>query len=189
MDRNVNYGLFLTISPYFHHYFYFPKIVKTARQIATEIIPGFQIFLGGSIIWLWNLSPNQSGCVCMPSCFSHVQLCATLWTVAIGSSVQRILRVKILEWVAMLSSKGSSWPRDCTCVSCIAGGFFNCWATSETQIHVVIQVQIKEFLKSINGPTTNFIQKKKGWGVKSWPKTFASSELLCFVNIDKEDKI
>ena len=157
MDRNVNYWLFLTISPYFHHCFHFPKIVKTARQIATEIIPGFQIFLKGSIIWLWNLSPNPSGCVCMLSCFSHVQLCTTLWTVAAGSSVQRILQVKILEWVAMLSSTGSSWPRDCTCESCIAGGLFNFWATSKAQIHVVIQVQIKEFLKSINGPTTNFI--------------------------------
>ena len=30
----------------------------------------------------------------------------------------------ILEWVAMPSSRGSSWPGDWTCISCIAGGFF-----------------------------------------------------------------
>ena len=36
----------------------------------------------------------------------------------------RILQAKILEWVFMPSSKGSSQPRDQTQVSCIAGGFF-----------------------------------------------------------------
>ena len=35
-----------------------------------------------------------------------------------GSSVHGILRVRILEWVAMPSSKVSSQPRDQTCVSC-----------------------------------------------------------------------
>ena len=36
-----------------------------------------------------------------------------------GSSVHRILQARILEWVAMLSSRGSFWPRDRTCVSYI----------------------------------------------------------------------
>ena len=35
-----------------------------------------------------------------------------------------ILQARILEWVAIPSSKGSSQPRDRTQVSCIAGGFF-----------------------------------------------------------------
>ena len=35
-----------------------------------------------------------------------------------------ILRARILEWVAMPSSTGSSQPRDPTEVSFIAGGFF-----------------------------------------------------------------
>ena len=38
-----------------------------------------------------------------------------------------ILQAKILEWVAMPSSRGSSWLRDqnrISCVSCIAGRFF-----------------------------------------------------------------
>ena len=41
-----------------------------------------------------------------------------------GSSVHGILQAKILEWVAMPSSRGSSRPRAQTCVSCSAGGFF-----------------------------------------------------------------
>ena len=43
-----------------------------------------------------------------------------------GSSDHGILQARILEWVAMPSSRGSSWPRDQTqvsCSSCIAGEF------------------------------------------------------------------
>ena len=35
-----------------------------------------------------------------------------------------ILQARILEWVTMPSTRGSSQPRDRTQVSCIAGGFF-----------------------------------------------------------------
>ena len=44
-----------------------------------------------------------------------------------GSSVHGILQARILEWVAMPSSRGSLQPRDQTqfsCVSCIAGRIF-----------------------------------------------------------------
>ena len=41
-----------------------------------------------------------------------------------GSSVHGILQVRILEWVVMPSSRGSSQPRDQAQVSCIAGRFF-----------------------------------------------------------------
>ena len=37
---------------------------------------------------------------------------------------------RILEWVAYPFSSGSSWPRDQTRVSCIAGRFFTNWAIS-----------------------------------------------------------
>ena len=48
-----------------------------------------------------------------------------------GSSVHGILQAKILEWVAISSFKGSSWPWDQTRVSCIAGRFFTILATGE----------------------------------------------------------
>ena len=48
-----------------------------------------------------------------------------------GSSVYGILRARILEWVAIPFSRGSSWPRDRTWVSYIAGGFFIIWAITE----------------------------------------------------------
>ena len=46
---------------------------------------------------------------------SRVQLFETPWTVACQASLSMlILQARILEWVALLSSKGSSWPRDWT---------------------------------------------------------------------------
>ena len=48
-----------------------------------------------------------------------------------GSSVHGILQARMLEWVAMTFSRGSSWPRDWTWVSYIAGRFFTIWATRE----------------------------------------------------------
>ena len=41
-----------------------------------------------------------------------------------GSSVHGILQARILEWVVIPFSRGSSQPRDRTLVSCIAGRFF-----------------------------------------------------------------
>ena len=50
-----------------------------------------------------------------------------------GSSVHGILQARVLEWVAMSSSRGSSQPRDQTQVSHIAGRFFTIWATRINQ--------------------------------------------------------
>ena len=47
------------------------------------------------------------------------------------SSVHGILQARILEWVAIPFSRGSSWPRDWTQVSWITGRFFTIWATKE----------------------------------------------------------
>ena len=48
-----------------------------------------------------------------------------------GSSVRGILQARILEWVAMPSSRGSSPPRDWTCISCISKRILYHWATGE----------------------------------------------------------
>ena len=50
-----------------------------------------------------------------------------------GFSVHGILQARILEWVAMPFSRGSSQPKDRTQVSCIAGGIFTVWVTREAQ--------------------------------------------------------
>ena len=48
-----------------------------------------------------------------------------------GSSVHGILQARILEWVAISFSRGTSQPRDRTQVSHIAGRWFNLLATRE----------------------------------------------------------
>ena len=69
---------------------------------------------------------------CMLSCSSHVlTLCDPMDCSPPGSSVRGILQARILEWVAIPVSRGSSPPRDRTQVSCIAGRFFTVWATKE----------------------------------------------------------
>ena len=50
-----------------------------------------------------------------------------------GSSLHGILQARVLEWGAIAFSRGSSWPRDWTRVSCIPGRCFNLWATREGQ--------------------------------------------------------
>ena len=59
--------------------------------------------------------------------FSRVQLFVILWTLACQAPLSMgILQARMLEWVTMPSSGGSSWSRDWThvsCGSCIAGGF------------------------------------------------------------------
>ena len=60
-------------------------------------------------------------CVRAQSCLTL--LCNPMDCTPPGSSNHRILQARILEWIAVSSSRGSSWPRDWTCVSCIARGF------------------------------------------------------------------
>ena len=63
-------------------------------------------------------------------CAKSLQWCLTLWDPMDcsppGSSVHGILQARILEWVTSPTSRHKTcvWPRDQTCVSCIAGGFF-----------------------------------------------------------------
>ena len=67
---------------------------------------------------------------------SHVWLFVTPWTVARQAPLpMEILQVRILEWVAMPSSRGSSQPRNQTQVSHIPSRFFTIWATKEVQEH------------------------------------------------------
>ena len=49
-----------------------------------------------------------------------------------GSSVDRIFQARILEWVAISSSRGSSWPRDRTHVFYTGRQILYHWATWET---------------------------------------------------------
>ena len=76
-------------------------------------------------------------CVCVGGgmCVLVTQLCLTLCNTMYcsppASSIHGIIHSRKLEWVAMLSSRRSSWPRNWTRISCISGGFFTVSATRE----------------------------------------------------------
>ena len=75
-------------------------------------------------------------------CVLVAQLCLTLCDpVDHGlpdSSVRGILQARILEWVAIPFSMGSSQPKDSTRVSCIAGRFFTVWVTLEALFPLIL---------------------------------------------------
>ena len=64
---------------------------------------------------------------------SHLTFCDPIDCSLSGSSVHGILQARILEWVAMPSSRGASQPRDQTHISYVSyiGGFFTTSATWE----------------------------------------------------------
>ena len=70
-------------------------------------------------------------CVCVSVTPSCLTLCDPMDSSPPGSSAHGILQPRILEWVVIPFFRGSSWPRDQTCISCIAGRFFTIWATRE----------------------------------------------------------
>ena len=77
---------------------------------------------------LWNISKKWSEVKVTQSCPT---LCNLMDCSLPDSSVHGILQARILEWLAVPFSRGSSQSRDQTQVSCTAGGFFTIWATRE----------------------------------------------------------
>ena len=73
---------------------------------------------------------------------SHVWLCDSMDCSPPSSSVHGILQARSLEWVAIPFSRGSSWPRDRTWVSCTAGRFFTNWATREAPSPYFIHIPL-----------------------------------------------
>ena len=87
---------------------------------------------------LLNVCLIMEGCCCF--CLVTSVVSNFVWSYGLcslcsppGSSVHGILQARVLEWVAMPSSRKSSQPRDQTQVSNIAGGFFAIWTTREQQ--------------------------------------------------------
>ena len=118
------------------------------------------------------------------------------------SSVHGIVQARILEWVAVSYSRGSSQPRDKThvsCISCIGRWILHHWATRETQ-HVFpsslkllllswqcIEAQRghwKEFFKSTCSPSVQFssIQSLSHVWLLATPWTTAHQASLSITN-------
>ena len=90
--------------------------------------------------WEWMTDPGsgrEAIAVCgrwgffLLGVLSHVQFCDPVDCSPPGSSIHGILQARILEWVAISSSRGSSWPSDRTQVSCIGRQILYHWAIKE----------------------------------------------------------
>ena len=68
------------------------------------------------------------------------QSCPTLWNPVdcslSGSSVHGVFQARVLEWIAISFSRGSSRPRNRTRISRIAGRCFTVWATGEALLYI-----------------------------------------------------
>ena len=124
-----------------HYFYFFPNHLKMRKKTTKKPKP--QTFLARRPVknkcWIW---PMDSGLlnpdlydlqnpfylrVCMCA-FSVAQSCPTLCDLTDyslpDSSVQAIFQIRILEWVAISYSRGSSQPRDrahISCISCTGG--------------------------------------------------------------------
>ena len=82
----------------------------------------------------WELSYGLVHAQSLQSCPT---LCDAVDCSLPGSSVHGILQARILKWVSMPSSMGSSDWTHISCISCTVGGFFTQWATWEAHPHPV----------------------------------------------------
>ena len=79
------------------------------------------------------ISTPPSSLCCVVLTQSCLTLCGPVDCSLLGSSIHGIFQARILEWIAISFSGGSSQPRDQTCVSsvsCMLGRFFIMSASS-----------------------------------------------------------
>ena len=98
----------------------FTMVILTKDYDKTILSPAYLTYMQSEVKW----SEVAQSC---PT------LCDPMDCSPPGSSVHGILQARVLEWVAISFSRGSSWLRDWTQVSHIAGRRFNLWATREAE--------------------------------------------------------
>ena len=120
------------------------------------------VIMKGSCTLHFYQSCHSLTAVILPELRVHarlIQLCSTLCDPMDcsppGSSVHGILRTRILQWVYISSSRGSSWPRDqaCVSISCIGSWVFyylcHPWRPISGQIDGLIVYELIHFSKNM----------------------------------------
>ena len=80
-----------------------------------------------------------------------------------GSFVHGILHERILEWVAISFSRGTSWPRDRAWISCIAFRFFTIQDTREALIWSNTNLTHKVMIWKKKKKNSKTIPQNGGW--------------------------
>ena len=124
---------------------------------------------------------------------SCVTLCEPIDCSLPGSYLSGIFQARVLEWVDISFSRGSSWPGGRTQVSCIAGRCFTLWATREALCfhddqwlikHIIFPVplliDIRTFLcvcelcSQIICPLKNLFMERTRWQRSRWVRSTSS---------------
>ena len=102
------------------------SILKNRDIALSTKVHQSRLCFSSSHVWMWEVLVTQS-------CLT---LCDPVDYSPPGSFVHGILLARVLEWVAIPFSRGSSWPSNRSWVSCITGRFFTIWAIGKPPMHV-----------------------------------------------------
>ena len=108
-----------------YHHASIPSSIKL-RPFCNPLFP-YQVYSALSVSYLLS-SESGNCCLVAKSCLT---LCHPMDCSPPGYSIHGISQARILEWVVISFSKGSSWPRDWTFISCIGRQIPYHWATRE----------------------------------------------------------
>ena len=90
-----------------------------------------------------------------------------------GSYVHGIFQARILEWVAISSPRGSSQPRNPTCISCTGRQILYRWATREAHVYTNMYTVFKHSVRHCPFATVRF---NKLDGLPKEPQIFRSAD-------------
>ena len=110
--------------------------VQVLQEVQVQCLWGVSSFFNpiSKLYNLWTKEKSNWHLLTLCMCMLVIQLCPTLCDPMGCSCVHGILQARILEWVAVPFSRGSSWPRDRTWVAArIVGRFFTVWATDNAE--------------------------------------------------------
>ena len=117
-------------------------ITETCLENSLHIYVYISMTYTSAISFLNNTdNQNESESEIAQSCPT---LCDPIKCSLPGSSIHGIFQARVLEWVAISFSRGSSRPRDRTQVSHVAGRQFNIWVTWEALL--ITKIKHKYYL-------------------------------------------
>ena len=97
---------------------------------------------------MWNC--HKHCCLVVKSCST---LCSPIVCSLLGSFVHGILQIKIMEWVAICYSRGSSWPRDQPASPVLVHRFFTSEPSGKScHKHILCQVSFVKEKKKVKAP-------------------------------------
>ena len=115
------YNFFVNLKSFKYKKFIFKKSAGRTSLVIQWLRLHSSNAEGKGLLSGWGTkSPHASQHKCVLNRFSCVRLCDPMNCSLPGSSVQGILQARILEWVAIPSSRGSSQPRVRTHISYIS---------------------------------------------------------------------